>query len=146
MFAALGIPALLTSLVQLIPGLATIIGNTIVKNNETQTKREADQNQSGVSLALGWLQSVNKSNDAKREYNTEKMLIAAFVLFTLPTGIHWWGVMLDCMPWFGHKVGSWKIAAPPGQWAATYHAIIQSFYIMAPATAGLLALARAFRR
>lgn len=143
MFGLAGIAGMV---VRLIPGLATIIGNTIVKNHETEAARQGAQDTRGVSLALGWLQSVNESNAEKAKYNTERMLLGAFLLFTLPVGVHWWGVMLDCMPWFGHKVGSWKIAAPPGAWGLTYHAIIQSFYIMAPGTAGLLAIARAFRR
>lgn len=137
---------LIEAVVRLVPGLATVIGNTIVAKANTQAEREKEQNGSGLSLALGWLKSVNDTNESKRKYNTERMLIAAFVLFTLPTGLHWWAVMLDCLPLFGHKVGSWKVAAPPGKWGETYHAIIQSFYIMAPATAGLYALARAFRR
>jgi hypothetical protein len=140
------IGGIVSGIVSVIPGLASVIGNTIVKKAETQAAREGAQDKSGNELALGWLSSINAANAEKSKYNTEKMLIGAFILFTLPTGIHWWAVMLDSMPFLGHKVGSWRVAAPPGAWGVTYHAIIQSFYIMAPATAGLLSLARAFRR
>lgn len=134
------------AIAKFIPGMAELLGNFLIKKAETQAAREGAQDKSGSELALAYLKSVNETNAIKAQYNTEKMLIGAFILFTLPTGIHWWAVMLDCLPWFGHKVGSWKVAAPPGAWGQTYHAIIQSFYIMAPATGGLLALARAFRR
>lgn len=145
--------ALFSFLVSVIPGLASVIGNTIVKNNQTEASRQRSENTSGLSLAMGWLQSVNEVEKIKADHQTERQIVFALLGFALPTAIHWWFVLMDSVPFYipylmtvTHKVGSWGIAAPPGRWADAYFRIIDSFFIAAPAIVGVKMLADAFRR
>jgi hypothetical protein len=68
--------------------------------------------------------------------------VCAIVLFALPTGIHWWAIVLDSIPAFGHPVGSWRVAELPGQNLELKKLIIQSFFY----TGGAVAIARMFSR
>lgn len=144
---------LFTALVQVIPGLASVIGNTIVANHQTEAARQQDQNKSGLSLALGWLSSVNDIEKVKAASQTERQIVFALLGFALPTAVHWWFVLMDSVPFYlpyiqaaPHIVGSWHIAAPPGRWADAYFRIIDSFFIAAPAIVGVKMLADAFKR
>jgi hypothetical protein len=143
---------LLTSLVQLIPGLATIIGNTIVKNHETEAAKQGNENQNSKELALGWLASVNATNEAKGKYQTEKQVMTGLLFFAVPVGVVFWGAMLDGMPFhvplfmsYPHIIGSWGVTVPP-EFKDDVHMIIQSFFIAAPAVGAASILAKAFRR
>jgi hypothetical protein len=70
-------------------------------------------------------------------------VIAGIVLFALPTGIHYWMVILDTTGLHGGPVGSWRIAAIPGPLAVVSRDIMLSFFIAggAVATAGTIAMA-----
>lgn len=141
-----------SALVKLVPGLATIIGDTIVKNHQTEAARQGNENDNSKQLALSWLTSVNATNEAKGKYQTEKQVIAGLFFFALPVGLVFWGAMLDGMPFhfpgfmsYPHIIGSWGIKVPP-EFAADVHMIIQSFFIAAPAIGAASILAKAFRR
>jgi len=136
-----------------IKGLAGIVSNTIIQHGNTQAAKEGAQDQRGADVVANYLSAANETNRIKQASRTERTVIAAFLCFVLPTAIHWWFVLLDSVPFFvpyfmdkAHKVGSWKVAAPPGKWADTYHMIIGSFFIAAPSIAGISILARMFRR
>lgn len=137
---------LVAPLLNIFPALAESVGKTLVALKETETNRQGSENKSGLDLAIEYLKQVNETNRIKAQSLTERRVLFALLMFAVPAGIHWWAVMLDSMPLFGHVVGSWGIAAPPGEWSVTYHKIIDSFFISAPAIAGASILAKAFRR
>jgi hypothetical protein len=137
-----------------VKGLAGVVANVIIQRGNTEAARQADQNASGVTLAANYLNAHAEANRAKLAYRPIWFVLFGLFMFALPVGIHWWAVMLDSMPFYipglmdaPHKVGAWKVAAGwKGEWIATYHKIIDSFFIAAPATAGIALLARAFMR
>lgn len=84
-------------------------------------------------------------------------VLGAILLFMLPIGFHTWQVILDSSPfhiWLGdyylpelvrHPVGSWKVAALPGMWATTEHAVIQSLFMGAGTALAATATIKAIR-
>lgn len=138
--------------VSVLPGLATSIGNTIVKSKETEAARQGNENQNGKDLTLAWLTSVNETNRIKAESQTERQIVFALVMFAFPTGLVFGAAMVDGIPFYipllmdsAHKVGSWKVGLAP-DFKDVAMRIIDSFFISAPAVAGASILARAFRR
>jgi hypothetical protein len=151
MIAALA-RGLAEGIVSVLPGLATSIGNTIVKSKETEAARQGNENQNGKDITLQWLTSVNDTNRIKAENQTERQIVFALIAFATPTAIIYWAALIDGLPFYiplfmdsAHKVGSWKVAIPPGL-EATYFKIIDSFFIAGPAVASAALLAKAFRR
>lgn len=140
--------------VSAVQGLAGVVANVIVQRGNTEAGRQADQNASGLGLASQYLLATNETNRLKAAYRPIWFVLFGLFMFALPVGIHWWVVMLDSMPFYlpgfmdaSHKVGSWKVAANwKGEFVTTYHKIIDSFFIAAPATASVALLARAFMR
>lgn len=47
---------------------------------------------------------------------------------------HFSAVIWDSLPWLGHVVGSWQIPKLPSPYDTYEWAIVQSFFILAPAT------------
>jgi hypothetical protein len=136
-----------------VPGMVEAVGNVLIKRGETEAQKQGIENKSGNELALGYLSHIAETNKIKAQSQTERQVIAALVLFALPSGIHWWSVNLDSIPfyipWFmdqAHIVGSWKVAALPGEYGVTNQEIIRSFFITTGAVAGISVLAKAFRR
>jgi hypothetical protein len=78
--------------------------------------------------------------------------------FMVPFAWHTWQVCLDSSRWvieFGpwyiprvveHTVGSWKVAALPGLWETTEHAVIQSLFTGAGVAVGAIPIIKALRR
>jgi hypothetical protein len=139
-------------LVSIVPGLATVIGNVIVKKSDNATAQETDENASGKAAGLAWLQSVNDLNRAKLDHMTERQAMRAFISFVVPTALIWWAACLDSIPfyipWFmlvPHHVGAWGVDIPP-KLQEDFHMVVQSFFVAAPTIAGVAVLAKAFRR
>jgi hypothetical protein len=133
--------------------LAGVIGKTIVDYKSTEASRQDNQNKRGVDLAGLYTQAITENNRLKASTRTVYTVLFGLFMFATPVGIHWWAVMLDSIPFYlpylmdvPHKIGSWKVAAPKGDFAVTYHKIIDSFFIAAPSIAGVQMLAQAFRR
>lgn len=120
-----------------------IDGVTAVVKNKTDA--QTIDNQTGAKLGMEYLTAVNETNRIKASTQTERTVLWGLFLFALPAGIVWWAALMDGIPFFGHVVGSWKIAVPPGFMEA-YLRIIDSFFIAAPAVAGASILARTFGR
>jgi len=118
-----------------------IEGVTAVAKNKTDA--QTIDNQTGANLGMAYLQSVERTNQIKAERQTEKQVIFGLFMFAFPAGVVWWAALLDGLPWFGHVIGSWRIAVPP-DFKDVFLDIIKSFFIAAPATAAVGALARAF--
>lgn len=139
---------------KVVEGLAGVVANAIVQRGNTEAGRQADQNASGVGLATQYLTSVNETNKIKAAYRPIWFVLFGLTAFAAPVGLHWWAVMLDSMPFYipfamddAHRVGSWKIAGNWNDaWKETYHKIIDSFFISAPATAALAVLVKLFHR
>lgn len=151
MFSLLIAP-MLTALVNMIPGLAGVIGDTIVKNHQTEAARQGKQDDDGKDLALGWLASVEKTNAIKASSQTPRQVMAGLFFFAMPVGLVFWGAMLDGMPFhiplfmdYPHILGSWGIKVPP-EFKDDVHMIIQSFFIAAPVIGSAAIIAKAFRR
>ena len=139
------ISAFLSAILSILPGLVSAVGNTIVKSKETEAARQGNENQNGKDITLAWLTSVNEANKIKAASQTERQIIFALLMFATPTGLLYWAALLDGLPWFGHVVGSWGVAIPPGL-QVTYEKIIDSFFISAPVMGTAAILAKAFRR
>lgn len=125
----------------LITGVTDVLKN---KTNADVTKT-VSANEQGTALGLGYFDAVNKANDAKARNRPIWMVIYGLLAFATPTAIVYWAALLDGMPWFGHIVGSWKIAIPP-ELKDTFDKIIDSFFISAPVVGAGLALASVFRK
>jgi len=77
--------------------------------------------------------------------------------FMLPFSYHTWQVVLDSSAWHivigewflptfqRHAVGSWRVAALPGLFETTEHAVIQSLFIGAGVAVGGIALIKSLR-
>jgi hypothetical protein len=88
-------------------------------------------------------------------------VIATIGGFMAPFGWHTWQVVLDSSRWHpaidfalgfipyptvtAHVVGSWKVAALPGLFETTEHAVIQSLFVGAGVAVGGIALIKAAR-
>jgi hypothetical protein len=103
-----------------------------------------------TQIAIARLQAEIEAQKAKALIRAEEgrwglTAIAGIVLFALPTGLHYWAVVLDsvCGIWSGVAcVGAWRIAALPGPFAGIESQIILSFFI----TGGAVTIARLFAR
>ena len=103
-----------------------------------------------TQIALSRLQAEIEANKAKRliraqEGNWGLTALAGILLFALPTGLHYWAIVIDsvCGVWSNARcVGSWHIAALPGEFAGVESQIILSFFI----TGGAVTIARMFAR
>jgi hypothetical protein len=160
-----GLSLILSFLGPLVPGLATIIGDTVIKARQTQAAREAKQDESAVSFAHSWLESVTEANRSRAEARKNEgawgpMGIVTF-LIGLALAYHVWLVVLDSSPfypvlklhymiipwyeWQYHKVGSWGVETL-GKLHETELAILQALFYVAPPAAAAMLLANAFRR
>jgi hypothetical protein len=137
-----------------VPSLVKAIGGQIIAYHASTAERQEGEDRNGAVLAANWLTSVVETNKIKAETQTERRVLFAILMFAVPVGIHWWAVCLDSIPFYlpflmdeSHVVGSWHVSARwDPAWVETYHKIIDSFFISAPAIAGASILARAFRR
>lgn len=120
-----------------------ISGVTDVMKNKTNA--EMINNQTGAKLGLDYLMAVNETNRIKAEHQTERQVIFGLFMFALPCGVVWWAALLDGLPFFGHEIGSWRIAVPPG-FAEAFLNIVNSFFVAAPSLAAVAMLSRVFKK
>lgn len=83
------------------------------------------------------------------------MVLTSIVGFLLPFAWHTWQVVLDSSRWVPslawpfiveHQVGSWRVAALPGMFETTEHAVINSLFIGASTLLAGAGLIKAVRR
>ena len=119
------------------------------------------------AAAVGALGAVEGAITKADELNTQVRLKegkwSPWVLVTIggfmvPFAWHTWQVVLDSSRFhisFGayflphiteHVVGSWKVAALPGLFETTEHAVIQSLFVGASAAVAAIPIIRALRR
>jgi hypothetical protein len=138
--------SIVASILKLLGGgnVAKLIdGVTAVAKNKTDA--QTIDNQTGAKLGMEYLTAVNETNRIKASTQTERTVLFGLFMFAFPAGIVWWAALLDGIPFYGHVVGSWKIAVPPG-FIESFNNIVNSFFIAAPAVAGASILARTFGR
>lgn len=109
--------------------------------------------------AIGASINADNQNAAIRikEGKWSPWVVMTILGFMAPFGWHAWQVVLDSSAWhlgFGayylpewnfHKVGTWRVAALPGQWSDTEHAVIKSLFIGAGAAVGAIPIIAALR-
>jgi hypothetical protein len=126
---------------------ALIKGVTDYAKNKSNVEgaNHISDNEAGRALGAKYFDSVDKANEAKAANRPVYLVVFGLVMFAFPTGVVYTAALMDGLPWFGHAVGSWGIAIPPGL-KETFQKIIDSFFISAPAAAVGVAVAQAFRR
>lgn len=139
-----------------LPGLAASIGDTVIKAKQTQAAREGAQDTSGTAVAGSWLHSVTEANRTRAEARKNEGAWGPIGIITFMAGLgivyHEWMIVLDSTPWslFGlvepHVVGSWRVAALPGEWEKVELAVLQALFYVAPPAAAAVAVAKVFRR
>jgi hypothetical protein len=131
-------------------GLAKAVADTLQARANADLERHKAEVGGDTQIALQRLQAEIDANKIKadiraREGHWGLTAIVAIVLFAIPSGLHYWAVVLDsvCGLWSDPNcVGSWRIAALPGQFAGIEREIILSFFI----TGGAVTIARLFAR
>lgn len=148
---------IIDTLIKMVPGLIAPIGDAIVKYHDTTTKQQGDQDKSGAQLAAGWLTNISETNRIKAEARATEGKWGPMGVLSFAIGsafvYHTWQVVLDSSAWHltftgfeAHRVGSWRVAALPGLWETTEHMVLQSFFYVGGALAGVSTLAKVFRR
>lgn len=154
----------------MITGIVTAVlgwaGDFLIKRAETRNVREGAQDLRGVEAVRAYLehQSANSANraDVQKAQGTwgPYGILAAIVGGAFAW--HAWQVALDTTPWHlvlttrlwivpwiewkQHAVGSWGVAALPGMFEQTEHAVLQGLFYVGGAVGTVAALARVFRR
>lgn len=147
---------LLSFLGTVLPGLASTIGDTIIKAKQTEAARQGKEDTSGAAVAGDYLHAVTEANKARVEARKSEGAWGPIGIITFMAGLgivfHEYFIVLDSTPWamFGlidpHVVGSWKVAALPGEWEKVELAVLQALFYVAPPAAAAVAVAKVFRR
>ncbi|MGN8092796.1 hypothetical protein [Methylobacterium sp. 22177] len=119
---------MLTALLTLVPGLLGKILDFANKRADTDlAKHQVDVGadvSTNAQMFQAWVvaqQQVAAARNADRaSLLTAWMMPVAFAIAI----IHFGAVTFDCFPWDGHTVGSWKIAAMPGEYLEIQKTII----------------------
>jgi hypothetical protein len=143
-----------------------VFGKTITDIHTSNTARQGNENQSGVTAhstqiagitAAGAQRAdVQKSQGSWGPFGIAGFIIAlAFAYHTVmivldSTSWHLVPVMkfyiIPWLEWQWHQVGTWRVAALPGKWEETEHAILQALFYVGPPSAAIAIAAKAFRR
>lgn len=143
-----------------------VFGKTITDIHTSNTARQGNENQSGVTAHGNFVQGataagaqradVQKSQGAWGPFGIAGFIIAmAFayhVLMIVLDSTSWHLVptlrfgFLPWAEWQWHIVGSWKVAPLPGKFEETEHAVLQALFYVGPPSAAIMVAAKAFRR
>lgn len=139
-----------------LPGLASSIGDTVIKARQTEAARQGKEDTSGAAVAGSWLHSVTESNRIRADARKNEGAWGPIGIITFMAGLgivyHEWMIVLDSVPWslFGllepHVVGSWRVEKLPGEWEKVELAVLQALFYVAPPAAAAVAVAKVFRR
>jgi hypothetical protein len=142
------------------------VGKTITDIHADNTTRYKNEGDAGNRLADTTVRGSTESGAQRAEIQKSQGTwgpfgLAGFVL-AMMFAYHGSMIILDStswhiglttvwyvVPWFEwrpHVVGSWNIAALPGKWEETEHAILQALFYVGPPSAALVIAAKAFRR
>jgi hypothetical protein len=115
-------------LIALIPGVANTVSDFLKARANTELQKYTTgvtaDTQVNLALISGYIEET-KVRAAQREADRQSVWTA----WMMPTGfaicmIHFAAIVFDSMPMFGHKVGSWQIAALPGEYLKIEVAIL----------------------
>lgn len=142
------------------------VGKTITDIHADNTTRQANQDNAGNRLADTTATAHNTAGGQRADVQKSQGAwgpfgIAGFIL-AMMFAFHGSMIILDStswhiglttklwivpwLEWRPHIVGSWRIAALPGKWEETEHAILQALFYVGPPSAALVIAAKAFRR
>jgi hypothetical protein len=146
--------------------LVGTVGKTITDIHTSETARQTSQNSSGAALASTTADAHTASGNTRADVQKSQgswgpFGIAGFII-AMMFAFHVSMIVLDSSPWHiglttlwyvipwlewkAHTVGSWKVAALPGLFEQTEHAILQALFYVGPPSAALVIAAKAFRR
>ncbi len=139
-----------------LPGIATTIGDTIIKAKQTEAARQGKEDQSGAAVAGDYLHAVTEANRARVDARKNEGAWGPIGIITFMAGLgivyHEWMIVLDSTPWSllgvldPHIVGSWGVSKLPGDWEKVELAVLQALFYVAPPAAAAVAVAKVFRR
>ena len=123
----------LFSLIQLIPGLAGKFLDWQVQRSNIEL--QGFTTAAGVDLAAyqAWLSAQVETNRMKLAQNAWWGAKLIIMIAGVPAATHFGAVFADSLPFFGHVVGSWGIPKVPPPYDGYEWAVVQSFFIIAPA-------------
>lgn len=132
------------------------------KRVDADAQKHISDNTAAGAIAGGAFDAQKNADALKAQVRLAEGKWSPWVVLTIagfmaPFAWHTWQVVLDSSPWhieFGpwfvpqltrHAVGSWHVAALPGLFETTEHAVIQSLFIGAGAAVGAIPIIRALR-
>lgn len=139
-----------------LPGIATSIGDTVIKAKQTEAARQGAQDTSGATVAGDYLRAVTEANRTRMDARKAEGAWGPIGIITFLAGLgivyHEWMIVLDSTPWSllgliePHVIGSWGVAKLPGEWEKVELAVLQALFYVAPPAAAAVAVAKVFRR
>lgn len=150
----------------LLSGISTVIGPVfefLNKRVDANERMHVSDNATIVGLGGSIIAGQTRADELKAEIRLREGKWSPWVIITIggfmmPFGWHTWQVVLDSSRWLpclgryylpnvcDHVVGSWRVAALPGMFETTEHAVIQSLFIGASAAVGAIPIIAALRR
>ncbi|MET4240325.1 hypothetical protein [Bradyrhizobium sp. RT10b] len=154
----------------LLGGLASLVGpvfNYLNARVDSNARIHLSDNETLSRVGSTVIAGASKADELnadirKKEGPFSPTVVAAIAGFLAPFAWHTWQVCLDSSRWLPsydwvwgfipypcvsvHIVGSWRVAALPGMFETTEHAVIQSLFIGASTAATGVALLKALRK
>lgn len=163
MFSLAGIGGLLLSVVNSLFGVAGKTITDLHADNTTRYKNEgdagdrlADTTARAHSEAASTRADVQKSQGTWGPFGIASFVVAMMIAYhasmiildstSWHIGLTTVWYVVPWLEWRPHVVGSWAIAALPGKWSETEHAILQALFYVGPPSAALVIASKAFRR
>lgn len=150
---------ILGGLTALIKPLFNFLNARVDANARMHIADNATLQSVGSSILVG----ASKADELNAELRAKEglkspLLWASIIGFLAPFSWHTWQVCLDSSRWvieFGpwylpviaeHQVGSWRVAALPGMFETTEHAVINSLFIGASTVLAGVGIIKAIKR
>lgn len=154
----------------LLGGLSSLVGplfNYLNARVDADSRKHISDNETLSRVGSTIIEGTSKADELNAEIRKKEgpfapMVVMSIVGFLVPFAWHTWQVCLDSSRWLPsyellwgfipypavsvHIVGSWRVAALPGLFETTEHAVIQSLFIGAATAATGVALLKALRR
>jgi len=149
----------------LLPGLASTIGDVIIKNRQTAAARQGKEDDAAKEIVGASLLAITEANKARVEARKNEGAWGPMGIITFIVGLalayHVWLIVLDSspfhptivfkfyiVPWIGfakHEVGSWGVSTL-GKLHEVELAILQALFYVGPPSAAAIVAAKMFRR
>lgn len=130
---------------------------------DADSRKHISDNATLATVGSTVFAGLSKADELNAEIRTKEgkwapMVLTSICGFLLPFAWHTWQVVLDSSRWVPslgpyylptlveHQVGSWKVAALPGMFETTEHAVINSLFIGASTLLAGVGIIRAAKR